>query len=299
MSLYIDPVDEIYADIAKKNPGVNLVKDQYAYSTPVATSNLNGTNTLLTLSSININSAYDGSVTVRYKRLDLSSLQTMLPDALEVQSPNNTQAVASAITARYGVPFYEGDLVIEPYNLVGGTGTVRIRASSGSLRWIGQADFNIVPAKPALSSVVTVTTLPGYVYPYADITRPFAKMYSYWRDFSSAYGTLDENGVPEFGPLHESALLNGYDDPAHVFDSTALDDLATALVQVSNNAWTVTGVGRYSLNNAVIEYIGSIPNLPTTYRANHVDFTHVCVVTLDPTFNQGFNGELYMHFNII
>lgn len=297
MILYKDPVDEIFDGVAAKNPGVVLVRDHYDLGPPIAVTNLNGTNTTISITSNTEASAYEGSEVVRYRRLDLSALGTMLPATLEVANPDNTAAIQNALTSRYGIPFYNGDLIQETYNLVDGTGSISLRASSGSLRWIGQVSLQIVPAKPALSSVVTVTTLPGYVYPHPDQTRPFAKMYSYWRDFSAAYAVEGNAGV-----LQSDALLPWYNNVNPEFSVDALESLAAAMAQITGDPWVHDVTSRYSLANADIWYIGEVANvqlaMDASYKVNDVDYSHVCVITLDATSNLGYNGELYLHFNV-
>jgi hypothetical protein len=299
VSLYNDPIDEIYNDIAAKNAGVVLVREHYTLGVPVAVSDLNGTNTTITITSNTEHSAYEGSETVRYKRLNLSDLQAQLPTTLAVNGVTHASHIAAALTARYGIPFSSNDYIGDTYTLTNGTGTVQFRAASASLRWIGQMTVNIVPAKPTLASVVTVRNLDGYTYPYPDNTRPFAKMYSYWRDFTPAY----VDGDPaEPGVLQDESLLPFYNNVSPEFvQEDALVAIALALDTVTRDEWVTEGTSRYSLEGAEVRYIGEITHaglaLGPSYTFNNEDYTHVCVVTLDPVHNLGYNGDLYLHFN--
>jgi hypothetical protein len=269
MSLYTRPLTAILARINSAN-GLALVENQYTYSTPSPSTAGGGTtNTKLTITAIVPDSPYQGPVDVYYQRLDLASLVSWLPSVIRANGLTTTLDFIHYLNTTFGLNFDDTDVVNSPLTgLTDGAGSVTLQAQPNSMGWIGTGTFQVVKGNYKLEDFLTVTQFPGLMYPVRDETRPFAEAYSYWRDFTA---------------YHDSLL-------ALTTDSTDLTAVQQALVGVTGAAWVLAGTGRYSLEGATVVYNGV-----TTTDYNQA-FLNVIEVQLDPTKNQGYAGNLIMHY---
>lgn len=274
MSLYKDPLSVILAAITAQNPGVVLVADEYTFGLPQpVTEDAKLTNTSLLITAKDLNTPYDGFVTVRYRRLPLSDLTTLVSLSLKANGVTNTLQVAELLNAAYGLNLTTDDIVTSPVALTNGAGTVTLVAKPNSLGWIGQVDVTLALGSFDLADYVTVTNLAGLPYPENDLTKPFAWGYSYWRDCSSIYQTLQ-------------AAFTG--------DTNAQTDLAVALSQLTGDTWSATAAQRYSLLGASVVYAGL-----TKGRTDINDsYSHVVIVQLDSNNSLGLNGKLTLHYHL-
>jgi hypothetical protein len=274
MSLYKDPLSVILAAITEQNPGVVLVAAEYVFGQPVAVAeDAKLTNTTLLITAKDITTPYDGFVTIRYRRLPLSDLVQLVPLTLRANALATTLDVALLLNQVYGINFTADDIESTPLALVNGAGTVTLTAKANSLGWIGTVDATIEAGRFDLNDYVTVTALAGLPYPDNDLTKPFAWGYSYWRDCSSIYQTLQ-------------AAFTG--------DTNTQTDLAAALATLTGDTWTATAAGRYSLLGASIDYAGI-----TTGRTDvNTDYSHVVIVQLLAANSLGLSGKLTLHYHL-
>lgn len=279
-SLYPRPMDAILGAIASQNGGVTLVEGQYTYSAPVPFSDPSGqTNTQLTITAIQPDSPYQGAVTVNYKRLNLADLTHLLP--LPVQG-NGWVTVAdfwAVLNSNFGLNFVAGDLNDTDALVIAsdGSGSVTLTAQANSLGWIGTVTLPFIKGNYDLATAVTVTTLPGLMYPNRDETKPYGELYSYWRDMT-AY-------EDDFGTINTS--------------TTDLSQVAVDLTAQSGNAWVTNASGRYSLKNATVSYNGLTSSFVApagcTTTPNPA-YQSVLVIQLDPTQSLGYSGWLFLHY---
>ena len=122
-----------------------------------------------------------------------------------------------------------------------------------------------------IEQYVTVTALPGLYYPEQDVTKPFGRMYSYWRSFTSV-----------------QAALSGIQTTSGA-DLVALKD---ALVAVTGDPWVVSGESRYSLAGATFVYNG-----PTSGNTDlNTSYNHGMIVNLSASC-LGLSGSLNIHYD--
>lgn len=273
-SIYKDPLDQILASIKSLN-NVDLVKAEYTYGVPVAVElDAAGTNTTILITSKDLQSTYDGQVTVRYRRLKLSDLPILVPMSIKVNLPTNTMQVAERLNQLYGLKFTEDDIVSTPIDLSGtaGAGTVTLEAKSTSLAWVGTVDVNVARGAIPIGDSILVTNLPGLYMPNRDDTKPFGEVYSIFRDLS-AYAA----------GMQGLALGNG-----------SLQDLAGILTSATGDPWVVTGAARYSLDGSNIVFndvTSGDPRLKTNYQ-------RAVIVNVSTNLCLGLSGSLLLHYNL-
>lgn len=274
MALYKRPLDEILLAIKTLN-NVNLVEGEYTFGTPTAVApDAQGTNTSLLVTALNPLSPYDGNTTIRYTRLDLADLAKLIPLDIKVYNVTTVDQFVAVLNSRYGIDFQSGDITPGNLNLTNGAGDVVLTAQANSMGWTGTVTFHVTKGAMPLADAITVSRLPGINYPSPQITKPYASVgYSYWRDYSPYYDTLNtvHTGTVDLGIVRD------------------------ALVSQSGDAWQLSGASRFSLDGATVSYVGSVASAPNDI-ANH-DYANVIIVDLNETTSLGWSGQLIMHFN--
>ena len=272
MALYKMPLEAILEAIKAQN-NVDLVEAEYVYGNPVVIAEgPEGENTQLTITAKNIQSTYDGAVTVTYKRLDLADLATLVSTSIKGYNLATIMDVANRLNKLYGLNFTTADFTDGPAGTVDGVGTVTLTAKATSLNWIGSIEIDVAQGARPLKDFLTVTNLPGLNYPSPRIDKPYAAAYSYWRDFSSMHESL-------------SAVGAGTDQ---------LEVVRLALVAITGDAWSLTAAQRYSLLGANVTYAGT-----TAGREDvNPDYEFVIIVALNETNSVGLSGSLVIHYNL-
>lgn len=274
MSLYRNPLDDILENIKALNPGVVLPVSDYLFSNPVViTPDASGNNTQLVVSEKSINSAYQGSVTVSYKRLDLATLLTLIPGTIRGYGITSTAQFIAKLNSRYGLLLTTADVADTPIVVDGeGNAEVVLQAVQNSLGWVGSVTFQLVKGDLPLPSLLTQKTLPGLPYPNADVRKPYGEMYSYWRDCSNR--ALDLAAV-------------------ETLEGTDIAALAALVKLITGDDWKATGQSRYSLSGASVTYNG------TTEGNNMLKpfFERGLVIVLGEDC-LGLSGTLYLHYNM-
>lgn len=272
MALYQLPLEEIFEAIKAQN-NVDLVEAEYVFGNPVVIpTGPSGENTSLTITSKDIQSTYDGSVPILYKRLDLADLATLISTSIKGYNLVTIMDVANRLNQLHGLNFTTDDFEDGPAGTVDGNGTVTLTAKATSLNWIGTIEFDVTQGARPLATFLTVTNLPGLNYPSPRVDKPYAAAYSYWRDFSSNHAELD-------------TVTAG---------SGQLDVLRQVLTAVTTDVWSATAAQRYSLMGASVTYAG------TTEGREDVnpDYERVVIVALDETNSVGLSGSLVLHYNL-
>lgn len=270
MALYKTPKAAIIGSIKALNGGVTLIESEYVFGNPTPVEPASdGTNTTITITAKDAASTFDGSVTVRYTRLDLADLIKLVPANLSLPPVTTVWEFAQAFNKVYGTAFEQGDLVDGPLNLVNNAGSVNLVAQANSYGWTGTVSFNVEAGRLQISELVTVTTLPGLNFPDPYEGKPFGWAYSYWRDFS---------------PL-EPALAS------IIADSVDWNTIAQALTTLTNDTWVTSGQNRFSLSGATLEYNGLTSG---TEQANS-DYESVMIIRLGADC-LGYSGRLFLHY---
>lgn len=272
MALYKEPLPELLEAISTAN-GVTLAQTEYTYGS--ATPEVPGTggdNTSLLITSKGQTSTYDGSVTVRYHRTDLSDLVTLVPVSIRGYNITTLLGVAQRLNALYGLNFTADDIVDGPANLVDGAGTVTLVAKETSIRWVGQVDITLTLGDRPIGDFLTVTRLPGLNYPAPTTEKPYAAVYAYWRDFSTEQAGLS---TVQVGSAQIAAVL-------------------AALINVTGDAWSSSEAQRFSLMGASVTYAGDTSGS----ELSNTDYDKVIIVQLNETNSVGLSGSLIIHYNL-
>src|ERR1700690_2609804 len=178
MSLYQDPLVAILGAIQSLN-GITLVANEYTYGLPTpVTEDAQGTNTSMLISALDSTTPYDGSVTIRYRRLPLSELLLLVPSTIQANGLVTTMDLALRLNQAYGTNFTTDDILLGPAVLTDGVGTVTLTAKDTSLGWIGSVTFTIAKGNYSIGTYALVTNLPGLYYPTDDPTKIFASIVS-------------------------------------------------------------------------------------------------------------------------
>jgi len=273
-SIYKDPLDQILASIKTLN-NVDLVKAEYTYGAPVPVeADAAGTNTTILITSKDLQSTYDGQVTVRYRRLNLADLLTLVPLSIKANAPTSTLQVAERLNVLYGLKFTEDDIVSTPVDLSGtaGAGTVTLVAKPTSLGWVGTVDVTLAQGAVPIGDKILVTNLPGLYMPNRDDTKPYGEVYSIFRDLS-AYAA----------GMELLALGTG-----------SLQDLATILASATGDPWVSNGASRYSLDGAEVVFNG----LTSDDARLKPNYERAVIVNLSTNLSLGLSGSLLLHYNL-
>lgn len=271
MALYEMPLEAILKAIKTQN-NVTLVEEEYLYGNPVVIpTGASGENTSMTITAKDVQSTYDGSVPVLYKRLDLADLAVLVNTSIKGFNLTTIMDVAKRLNSLYGLNFTVDDFADGPSGLVAGAGTVTMTAKATSRYWIGSITITVAQGQRPLDSFLKVTNLPGLNYPAPSIEKPYAAAYSYWQNFS-AQGAALETVTPGTNQIN------------------VVRDVLTA---ITKNEWLSTAAGRYSVMGASVNYVG-----PTAGREDvNTDYAKVVIVQLNEVNSLGFSGSLYLHYN--
>lgn len=279
MALYPAPLTAILGAIAAQNNGITLDPSQYIFGLPTQFIDPTGaTNTSLNITVNTVDSPYQGSVTVTYKRLDLADLAVLLPQPIQGNGWVTVADFWAVLNANFGLNFVAGDLNDTDVLVIDGigSGSVTLTAQPNSMGWMGTVTLPFIKGNFDLSTVVTVTTLPGLMYPNRDETKPYGELYSYWRDLSQWQADLE-------------SLTTA---------TTDFDLLCTDLTAATGNAWVDNAQGRYSLQGATIVYNGSTAAFtPVAGSATtpNPSYQNVLVVQLG-SGSLGYSGFLFLHY---
>lgn len=269
MSLYKAPITGILEAIAKQNK-VTLVESEYTYGNPTGIGSSGTINSMMSITAKTEQSAYDGTVNVNYSRLSLDTLSTMLVQPLLIHNCTTLNDVVVYLNSAHGLNLTLEELQDTTPELTAGVGHIWLRARTTSRGWIGNVRLEIAKGKIPLTQYVTNTAVGKLPYPHADTRKPFAEMYSYWRDCTSAADTL-------------STIL---------VDETDLSLVAIVLSDITDDTWVTDAIDRHSLLGATVIYNG----LATGNTIHNDVYDNLLVIELSESC-QALAGKLYLHYN--
>lgn len=271
MALYEMPLEAILKAIKTQN-NVTLVEAEYLYGNPVVIpTGASGENTSMTITAKDVQSTYDGSVPILYKRLDLADLAILINTSIKGYNLTTIMDVANRLNSLYGLNFTVDDFTDGPAGTVAGAGTVTLTAKATSRYWIGSLTIVVAQGQRPLSDFLTVTNLPGLNYPAPSIEKPYAAAYSYWRNFSAQGAALETVSA----------------------GTGQIDAVRDVLTAITKDVWSSTAAGRYSVQNASVNFAGS-----TEGRTDvNTNYQKVIIVQLNETSSLGLSGSLYLHYN--
>jgi hypothetical protein len=289
MAIYKSTFPQILESINRLN-GLALVEEQYLFGTPAAIDPLDlpeeltpaqkaideKVNTSMLITAKDQYSLYQGSVTVYYHRMDLKELIRQTPLLADVMEVNTTMDVVASLNKKYGLILTADDIVSRALTTeekdLDNPISVTLEANPTSLGWIGTVSVGMRRGGYQLKDYLTDVTVSAFDYPATYSSKPFAAVYSYWRDFSAQFANLDTVQV----------------------GTAQLEAVRLALVAITGHAWTMTANQRYSLAGATVKAVGSTVDLPDEYNIQYERFVRV---TVDPVKCLGYIGDLYFHFN--
>lgn len=275
MALYPDPATAIYQAAVAANPGTTLNPSDYTLGTPAPYTDPSGlTNTAITITAATGSSAYQGSVTVNYTRLDLSTLLEFIPQPVMANGLNTIQDVANWLNARFGLNFVAADFAAQSITPLETTPSAvyTLTAQANSLGWVGTVGIQFALGAFDLNANTPNKVLNGMPYTNGNQNLLPAEMYSYWRDFSSQ--------APQLAAVNLGAA------------QADLDAVAVILATVTGDAWTATATGRFSLMGATITYNG----LTSTNPLTNPHYADCLTVVLGTGQGQGYAGTLLLHY---
>lgn len=274
MALYKPSMDVMVDSINRLNK-LELVPAEYIWSAPAEiTPAVGQLNTSIKITAKNQQSAYSGELTVRYHRNPLSDLSTQVQLVVPVKEPTSTMDIITAMNKRFGTLFTAEDIVVRDLTTeekVEGA-TIQLDAVPTSLAWIGSVAVGTRLGGLILGDYLKTTRLNGLNYPSPTTTRPYAQIYSYWRDMSTSYSQLKD-------------IVVGVDQLSIIRDVLAF--------QTGDN-WLLTGSGRYSLQGAEVTAVGLCRENPDISNDKYDFFIKV---RLSDTYSIGLTGDLTLHFD--
>lgn len=289
MAIYKSTFPQILESINRLN-GLALVEEQYLFGVPAAIDPLDlpeeltpaqkaideKVNTSMLITAKDQYSLYQGSVTVYYHRMDLQELIRQTPLLADVMEANTTMDVVASLNKKYGLILTADDIVSRPLTTeekdLDNPISVTLEAVPTSLGWIGSVSVGMRRGGYKLGDYLTDVTVSAFDYPATYSSKPFAAVYSYWRDFSAQFANLD---TVEVG-------------------TAQLEAVRLALVAITGHNWTMTANQRYSLAGATVKAVGATIDFPDEYNIQYDRFVRV---TVDPVKCLGYIGDLYFHFN--
>lgn len=290
MAIYKQTFPQIVESINRLN-GLNLTVDQYLFGPPTAIDPLvvdpdwtpaqkaidEKVNTSMLITAKDQYSLYQGSVTVYYHRMDLQELIRQTPLMADVKEATTTMDVVAALNKKYGLILTADDIVTRPLTTeekdLDNPINVTIEAMPNSQGWVGSVAVGMRRGGYQLTDYITDLTVSAFDYPAAYSSKPFAAVYSYWRDFSTQYDKLI---TVEVGTAQMEAIR-------------------LVLVAITGNAWTMTANQRYSLAGATVTAVGETIDHEADYNIQYDRFVRVA---LDQVKCLGYIGDLYFHFNV-
>lgn len=274
MPLYKAPLQAVVDSINRLNK-LDLVADEYVFGAPTALATPRGmVNTEIEITAKDQWSAYSGSVTVGYHRLALSELADQVNLVVPVHSINTTLDIALAVNKYFSTVLTADDIIVrdltEEEKAI--PGTILLEANPTSYGWIGSVEVGTRIGGYNLPTYLTNRALAGMNYPTPVTTRPFAHIYSYWRNFSE-----------------QQVLLKDV-----VVGTDSLSAIRDALQANTGDAWLLTGSGRYTLDGATVLEIAEPRLRPEDFNDK---YDWAITVQLDDTKSLGLTGKLTLHFN--
>lgn len=275
MPLYKAPLQAVVDSINRLNK-LDLVAEEYTFSTPQALATPRGQiNTEIEITAKDQWSAYSGSVVVGYRRLPLSELSAQVNLVVPLTAANTTLDIALALNKYFSTVFTADDIIVRDLTEEEKTipSTILLEANPTSYGWIGSVEVGTRVGGYHLPTYLTVRSLSGMNYPTPVSTRPYAHIYSYWRDFSEQYELLKD-------------VAPGTED---------LEKVRQALQAGTLDTWVLEGSGRYTLDGASILEVAEPRLRPEDYND---DYDLAILVQLDDSKSLGLTGKLTLHFNI-
>lgn len=289
MAIYSPAFPQILASINRLN-GLALVEAEYVFGTPVAVDPLElpedltpaqkaideKINTSMLITAKDQYSLYQGETTVYYHRMDLKELIRQTPLMADVKSLNTTMDIVTALNKKYGLILTADDIVTRDLTTeekdLDNPIPVTLEAMPLSWGWVGSVSVGVRRGGYLLGDYIRGDKINAFDYPATYSTKPFAAVYSYWRDFSGEFAKLD-------------TIVEG---------TTQLELIRQVLVAVTKDAWTLTANQRFSLADAKVVAVGWTEDAATDYNVQYDRFVRV---SLDPVKCLGYIGDLYFHFN--
>lgn len=280
-------VNKLLALVNRDNH-TNIVDDQITLGLPLVNPDAGiARDTKITLSAVP-GKGFRGSVTVWYNRIDLSILfkNVSANVGLEITEGMTSDVLIPLINEKYGTDFEVADFEAATPLVVEG-GTVTFTAKADNVAYKGAFDVKYGLEEIALDSVVLVTTLTGFNYPNADITKGQAAIYSFNLDGSSqpdnfwagvALGAVTADFVTPFNQAYRV-------DEDWIFDMSA----------DTNPEGTPIPAMDYNLAGAEVIYNGDVSAAPAGQLVNTV-YNKVVLMTLSATKCANFGGTLAVYY---
>jgi hypothetical protein len=174
VSNYNQPSQQILLDLVNDTNTQNgsllspLTTEQVDIGGPVVLVGDDAGNTSVSLTAI-AGSGYSDSVTVKYNRIEMSSIPGALSTVFSRNGSTTLSGLLTEINTRYGLQITQDDIVDATINLnpllPNGTESMGLTASSTALVWLGQLPITIQNDLVPLDQVVLTVNLGGLTTP--------------------------------------------------------------------------------------------------------------------------------------
>ena len=264
--------------LVNRDNATNIVEDQVVLAAPLVNPDVGvARNTKLDFSAVP-GKGFRGHVTVWYNRIDLGTLFKSI-DAnvgLTVTEGMTTDDLIPLINAKYGTDFESVDFVQQPLVVSDAVQTVVMAAVATNVAYIGEFTIQYGIDEVALDSVVVVTTLSGFNYPNADLTKGQGAIYSF--------------------------NLDGSSQPDNFWGSVAVGAVDATFVVPFNQAYRVdedwvfdyTQALPYNLAGATVVYNGLVAEAPAGHLVNTA-YNKVVIMQLAADMCTNFGGDLTVY----
>lgn len=281
MPLFRSARPQLIAEINKLNSIVLKLSDvvfqpaqAVASITPAPTTTKNTRSIMMASPS----APFTGQVPVFYDRLSFTKVFEHTPvntyAKLRSFRPSRIHDLIPDLNNYYGLELTTADIEDGALSLVDGVGTAVIKATPGSMGWIGEFTVTIVPGDLNLEKHMTVTDLSGVQYPSGQSVKGQAEVYSYYFDCSAYADYLAAISIDE---QEGEAVNQAFVDFVH---------------EVTGDAWVLDQPGNFSMEGARIVFNGT----NSLSKRSNQNYDFICEVVLGDAC-ENFAGTLRFHYN--
>lgn len=226
-----------------------------------------------------------GSVTVRYRRLDLGEVFSLCDLQVPWKGESSTLELIASINKQYGTVITSEDIELSYFNPNVLPKVVTITAKDDSLAWLGSVSVTVIDYVQSLPDAIQQSVLPIFDYPTGQSAKGQGTLYLRPYLFDNYWSLLRR-------------LVVGKQS---VVDSNALVTMINSVVP-STQQWTLSNAA--SARNLRGDYVGTTAVCSVLYAGEPtLQYTHrlgverIVVLQLSPTLNTGYFGYLVMHYN--
>lgn len=222
-----------------------------------------------------------GSVTVRYRRVDLGEIFSQCTLEVPWEGQSSTLELMASINTQYGTRFNAEDIVLTYFNPNTLPLDITVTASPTSPAYVGSVSIRVIPMAVSLQTEITQQVVQPFDYPSGQSTKGQGLLYLRPYSFDYYWTYLKGLSVGQLSAEDSDSVLSLINGVLGL-DQQWVNDAVPTLRNLNNG-------------NGVLEvsYVG-VPILQYTHRLT-VD--RILVLQLSDQYCTGFAGVLVMHYN--